>query len=518
MNVHSKQLILVGADDVDSIMGAIVNVYANHRPNYFAANSRNIYIVVILSDIRYLSSKIAMLLFTYFSSINFVIVSPGVVEVQTPVLIAIDYEIKMVIVPHDLPMRQIFTDRFNAHLHPVVQVRDYSVSTEAPTGRYRIPPRYDWNVIRTILEHMRLRWKFDVYYSAPSLELIQWFNEQLDGGGIDIFIDKHFRANLHSISHVLPEMNGVCLVIPKTKKYELLQHLLTPLLSTAWITLIIALLVGSFVAYRYFKNGLLATLIFGVDLNAPDVSRTERTVLFASLVVFFILAEAYQAKLVSLISSCRYPPDPKTVDEFLQTDIMLYVGEATATVISYRPTFKGRVRNATDYWFSFDGEQDYGTLLPCPAAWDFYVNWINARYNRYGYNTRPQVHIVRETILSMPASYTFASKFLLYPRFKVYLSRIFESGLIGYWQTEQDRQRLFEQKLEFVENDIISFSDLEMVWTVLGIGTIIALVAFLMELSVFALQKHARTCWPTRTQRLFVKSQKKTQGFVKRSW
>uniref|UniRef100_A0A182XZJ8 Ionotropic glutamate receptor C-terminal domain-containing protein n=1 Tax=Anopheles stephensi TaxID=30069 RepID=A0A182XZJ8_ANOST len=330
----------------------------------------------------------------------------------------------------------------------------------------------------------------------------------LDEGKIDIFIDKNFRADWQSVSHVLPEMNGVCLVIPKTKKYELLQHLLTPLLSAAWIVLIIALLVGSFVANRYFKNGLLATLIFGVNLNAPGVSRTERTVLFASLLVFFILSEAYQAKLVSLISSCRYPPDPKTVDEFLQTDVMLYVGEATATFVSYRPMLKGRVRNATNYWFSFDGEQDYGTLMQCPAAWDIYVRWINKRYDRYGYNIRPRVHIVREHILSMPASYTFSRSFLLYPRFKVYLTRIFESGLMGYWQTEQDRQRLFEQKLEFVENEIISFSDLEMVWTVLGIGNTAALAVFLLEVAGFALQKYIGTYWPTGGQRLFVKSKK----------
>ncbi|XP_050079150.1 uncharacterized protein LOC126565993 [Anopheles maculipalpis] len=390
-------------------------------------------------------------------------------------------------------MREIFVDRFSAPQHPVVQVRDYRVHSGAPMGKHRKPPRYDWKVIQTILDHMKMRWHFDTFYADPSLELLEWFNNQLDDGKIDIFIDRNFRADLYSISHILPEMNGVCLVIPKTKKYELLKHLQTPLLTSAWIALIVALFVGSFVAHRYFKNGLLATLIFGVDLNAPSVSRTERTVLFASLVMFFILSEAYQAKLVSLISSCRYPPDPKTVDEFLQTDILLYVGGATATVASFRPMFKERVRNMTDYWFSFDGEQDYGTLMQCPAAWDIYVRWINARYDQYGYNFRPRVHIVREKVLSMPASYTFSRAFLPYPRFKVYLSRIFESGLMNYWQTEQDRQRLFEQKMEFVENDIISFSDLEMAWTILGIGYTIALAVFLVEVSVFVLQKYLRT-------------------------
>uniref|UniRef100_A0A182W7T8 Ionotropic glutamate receptor C-terminal domain-containing protein n=1 Tax=Anopheles minimus TaxID=112268 RepID=A0A182W7T8_9DIPT len=340
-----------------------------------------------------------------------------------------------------------------------------------------------------------LRWQLITIRAEATVELMQWFNKQLENGEIHIILDRSFRADLNSVSHVLPEMNGACLVIPKTQKYKVLQHLLRPLQATSWIALTVMLLVGSYLANRYFKNSLPATLMFGADLNSSTISRTERTVLFASLLVFFILSEAYQAKLLALMSSCRYPPDPKTVAEFLQTDIMLHLGAATGTVVSFRQGFKRHVRNATDHRFSFDGGQTYGILLKCPFAWDLYVRWINQQYDRYGYNVRPQVHIVREKILSLPAAYTFSRNFLLYPRFKQYLSQIFESGLVGHWQTEQDRQRQYEQKLEFVENEIITFNDLVMVWTVLGIGFTMALVVFLIEFSFITMKQQATHYW-----------------------
>ncbi|XP_053662919.1 uncharacterized protein LOC128712049 [Anopheles marshallii] len=395
-------------------------------------------------------------------------------------------------------MGQMFSDRFRPDRYPMVQVRGYGFLAATRLDTDGKPPGYDWHAFLTILKHMKLRWEVQIYTTEPTVKLMRWFNRQLATGNIHIFIDRSFRADFNSISHVLPEMNGVCLVIPKTKKYEILQHLMRPLLSTTWIALIVVLLVGAFLANRCFKNSLLAALIFSVDLNAPGVTRTERTVLFASLLMFFILSEAYQAKLLALMSSCRYPPDPKTVAEFLQTDTLLYVGEATATVVSFRPGIGRHVRNVTDYWFSFDGEQSYGTLMPCPFAWDMYVRWINQQYDRHGHNVRPQVHIVREKILRLPASYTFSRTFALYPRFRAYLSQIFESGLMAHWQTEQDRQRQYEQRLEFVENTIISFGDLTMVWTVLGIGNALAVVVFLMELSFIALKKLA---WSYKTKR-----------------
>ncbi|XP_040171481.1 uncharacterized protein LOC120904969 [Anopheles arabiensis] len=497
-HVQTRQLIIMGADDVDTMMGTDVKVFGRQQPNYFAANNRDIYIILLLSDLRFLNGRIVFLLSELFSSINFIVIVPPPFEFQPPLLISTDYNKGLVIVPHDVTMREMFSDRFDADRHPVVKIVGYGFRICIRINEQGQAVGYDWNVFRTILEHMKLRWHVTVYELNSTMELMQWFNKELDEGHIEILIDRTFRPNTNSVQHVLPEMNGVCLIIPKTQKYEILQHLLRPFASTAWIVLIVALLVGSYIAKRHFRHSLLDTLIFGVDLDAASVSRRERIVLFACLVVFFILSEAYQAKLLALMSSSRYPPDPKTVAEFLQTDTLLYVG---------------RVRKAADYWFTFDGEQDYGTLMQCPVAWDFFLRWTNRHYNLYGYNVRPRVHIVAENILSLSASYTFSRTFLLYPRFKVYLDRIYESGLMRYWQTEQDRRQMFEQKFVFVENEIISFNDLIMVWIVLGIGHGLAFGVFLIELLSFLLKRYVRNRWPAtrRQQRLFKKSKKHRQ-------
>ncbi|XP_053673766.1 uncharacterized protein LOC128724026 [Anopheles nili] len=387
-------------------------------------------------------------------------------------------------------MREIFIDHFRPEHYPVVQLLGYSALARISMDKNGNVQGPDWKVFQAILNHMDLRWNLSLVEYTPDLLQLEWFSKELHRGNLHILIDRNIWPDQHLIPYVLPEMIGVCLVIPKAKKYQILHHLLKPLQPTSWILLLLALAVGSLLATRFFKNDLISAIIFGVDLDASNVSQIERMVLFSSVFVFFVLSEAYQAKLLAFMSSFRYPPDPKNVEEFLQTDIMLQLGEAAASVVSIRTAFKGRIQNWTDYEFSFDGGQEYGVMLQCPFAWDYMLRWSRIHYKHYGYNIRPGVHIVREKIISLGAAYTFSDKFYLYPRFRSYLERLFESGLVGYWEIENDRQRQLKQKFEFVENEIISFSDLIMVWIILGIGYGLALALFILELIVFKAKQY----------------------------
>ncbi|XP_053673767.1 uncharacterized protein LOC128724027 [Anopheles nili] len=197
-------------------------------------------------------------------------------------------------------------------------------------------------------------------------------------------------------------MNGICLIVPKAKKYQILHHLLKPLQPTSWILLLLAFVIGSLLAKRYFKNDLVSSIIFGVDLNSSNISKIERIVLFSSVFGFFVLSVAYQAKLLAFMSSFRYRTDPKTVDEFLQTDIMLQSSDVTGVVVLNKPKFKGRFLKWTEP--SDEENHDYGVLKQCNYAWDHMVHLRREQYKRYGYNDRLEVHIVGEKILSLTAA------------------------------------------------------------------------------------------------------------------
>ncbi|KFB35271.1 hypothetical protein ZHAS_00001445 [Anopheles sinensis] len=481
---QSRQLVIIGGDNFDSIMGSIVKAFGRQTIRYFGTNSRNIYVILILSDLRFVESKKLYLLKVYFSTLNFIAVSPPPTQYQPLILMANGYHDRVELLPPEAPMSSLFADRFQHQDVPPV-----NVLASGSTGRLRqntqgdvVGP--DWNVFRTILEHLGLRWNLTVQYYTPSLEVNKWVNDQLERGTVQIYIDRGFLPTDRSVVHYLPEMNGFCMVLPKAKKYQVLRHLLRPLEPMCWIVLGVALFVGSLLTNRYCKHSLLATLLFGTQLNTPDVSRTERMLLFSSLVLFFIISEAYQAKLLSLMSSQRYPPDPRTVADFLRTDTMLELGETTATVVSIRKEFAGCVINRTEYDFSFDGRPEHGVLMPCPSAWVHLLEWTRNQYTRYGRNIRPPVHIVSEKLLSTVASYSFSGSFKLYPRFRGYLDRLFESGLVTHWQTETGDQQQYERQFEYLDSTIISFSDLTAIWSVLAIGYALATVTFLIEVFV----------------------------------
>uniref|UniRef100_A0A182IQR1 Ionotropic glutamate receptor L-glutamate and glycine-binding domain-containing protein n=1 Tax=Anopheles atroparvus TaxID=41427 RepID=A0A182IQR1_ANOAO len=456
----TKQLVIIGGDSVDDIMGSLVNAFRYQNIRFFSTNSRDIFVILVLSDLRFVESKKFFLLRVFFCTLNLLIVLPSPTPYQQPILIATDYADRALTMPHDTPIDSLFADRFRSQDVPPVNVWGSVRSALLWHNAHGDVVGPDWSVFRTVLEHMGLRWKVTLHQYTPSLVLNEWVNEQLDRGTMDIYIDRGFLPTELSVVHFLPEMNGFCMVVPKAKKYKILRHLLSPMQPTCWIVLGGTLFVGSLIAHRYFRNSLLSTLLFGANLNAPGVSRTERVLLFCSLVVFFVLSEAYQAKLLSSMSSQRYPPDPRTVAEFLHTDIILELDYTTAMIVAIRSEFAGRVTNHTDYRFTFDGNLEHGVLMLCPSAWVHLLQWTRQQYERHGHNVRPAVHIVGEKLLTLVASYSFSGAFTLNPRFRGYLDRLFESGLVTYWQMAEGGQQLYERRFEFLDSTVIAFSDL----------------------------------------------------------
>ncbi|ETN67317.1 hypothetical protein AND_000868 [Anopheles darlingi] len=488
--VPRKQLVIVAGDDIDSLM----------KPNFLSENSRNIYAILVLSDMRYLQSNRFILMRSFFGSDTFLIVTPPPTKFQSILVTANDYAGRLVILQPNESFATLFADRFASRDLPRIYLLAQDTWTRIWQNEAGLPAGPDWSVFHAILEHLNVRWHIAFVPQLPSEQAIAWINDQLDGDMVHIFINRGFRPDDRSVAHMLPEMAGVCLVVPRTAMFNILHHLLKPFRSTSWIVLAVLLLVGTLLTNRYFPHTLIDALIFVVPLDAPRVTRTERTALFASLCLFFILSEAYQAKLVAHMTSFRYPPDPRTIDEFLQTDIMLQVTGVTAEALMARPDFREHLQTMPigriDY--KLDGTCPFGVLLQCTAARALLEQELRDQYERHGHIIRPPVHIVEEKLMTVGNFYSFSNYFRLYPLFRRYLVQLFESGLVGYWERRDSWPWDRDQGLRFVESNIITFNDLLMVWAMLGIGHGVAIVLFVLELVVHAVKRRFQSGRPIR--------------------
>uniref|UniRef100_A0A8W7JBS6 Uncharacterized protein n=1 Tax=Anopheles albimanus TaxID=7167 RepID=A0A8W7JBS6_ANOAL len=478
--IPRKQLVIVAGDDVDSIMS-----------NIFAENSRSIYAILVLSDMRWLQSNRFTLMTAFFSSCNFLVVAPPPTMYQPAIVTASDYAGRLLILQPNELFTSLFADRISPRDLPMVQLLAKETWTRIWQNGSGYPIGPDWSVFHAILEHLNMRWHISFVPWMSSEHAIDWINDHLGEDMAHIFINRGFRPDDRSIAYMLPEMDGICLVVPRPTMFNILHHLLKPFQSTSWIVLVVLLVVGSLLTNRYFRHTLIDALIFDVPLDAFRVTRTERTVLFASLCLFFVLSEAYQAKLVAHMTSFRYPSDPRTMDEFLQTDTMLQVTNVTAEALMARSNFRKhlQIMPLVDIDLKFDGTSAFGVLMQCTAARALLEQELRGQYERHGHIVRPPVHIVEEKLMMVGNFYSFSNHFQLYPLFRLYLVQLFESGLIAYWEKRDSWPWDNDQGLRFVESNIITFNDLLMVWAILGIGHAAAIILFALELIVSAVKR-----------------------------
>ena len=294
------------------------------------------------------------------------------------------------------------------------------------------------------------------------------------------------------------DVNGFCALIPYPPRTSFLGQMLTPFDSYTWIVFIITFGIcvvvwkmfnlmgnGREDSALYFMFGIVAHFLLQ-SIPFRNNRIIQRSLLQICIFMTFILGNAYQSLIISLISESRYGPRIKSFDELLQSNYSLKVDPLFYHLLNSTddiPVYDKKLSIVETFVNYVNYQQEAlnqtAIVVSCDVAeYVMYSDEFNSKASDYFYLLSEQIYSYYE---SFPTC-----KFSPFHDKLQYLSElIFESGIRQYWR-EFDKYDDIREKIEAnkISNEeyLINFDDLFGVFYLLVFGFICATLALIFEI------------------------------------
>uniref|UniRef100_A0A182M3K1 Ionotropic glutamate receptor C-terminal domain-containing protein n=1 Tax=Anopheles culicifacies TaxID=139723 RepID=A0A182M3K1_9DIPT len=268
---------------------------------------------------------------------------------------------------------------------------------------------------------------------------------------------EHFQ---HEID--LREMGGVCLLCPVNTGRDFLTHLLKPFSLAIWMVLAGVFMVCVILRRRYphiFRYDLILVTFFGGGGIEYNQTFAFRIVLLTLAMLLFFFSEAYNTKIISLMSLAKFYERPETMAEFRKSDYRIVrakthtalLGDLRSKMISVRETNQLRRKLGIRMY------RYYCTTLACGDAWLIALS-------EFQVESFP-MYVLREKAIETTQRMQFATNSPIVGTIKRYFGLYCETGL---WARQKGRHNnilsvLSEMKNTFSEV-IFYYDDLLCVW------------------------------------------------------
>ncbi|XP_061496522.1 uncharacterized protein LOC133391004 [Anopheles gambiae] len=285
---------------------------------------------------------------------------------------------------------------------------------------------------------------------------------------------EHFQ---HEID--LREMGGMCMLCPVDTGRDFLTHLLKPFSYGIWIVLGAVYLVCQFLQHRYpaiFCYDLTLLTFFGGGGVEYRQAFAFRIALLILAMLLFFLSEAYNTKIISLMSLSKFYERPETMFEFRATDFRivletprpLLLGDLYPKVLNPRETARLRRKLGIRLY------RHYCTIIACGDAWLIALSEFEA-------DSFP-MYVLREKAIEATQSMQFAKNSPIAGTMKRYFGLYCDTGL---WQRQKDRHNLILEGLSLMRETfsevIFYYEDLQCVWILVVVGWLISMIVFVGE-------------------------------------
>uniref|UniRef100_A0A8W7P6G5 Uncharacterized protein n=1 Tax=Anopheles coluzzii TaxID=1518534 RepID=A0A8W7P6G5_ANOCL len=251
---------------------------------------------------------------------------------------------------------------------------------------------------------------------------------------------EHFQ---HEID--LREMGGMCMLCPVDTGRDFLTHLLKPFSYGIWIVLGAVYLVCRFLQHRYpaiFCYDLTLLTFFGGGGVEYRQAFAFRIALLILAMLLFFLSEAYNTKIISLMSLSKFYERPETMFEFRATDFRivletprpLLLGDLYPKVLSPRETARLRRKLGIRLY------RHYCTIIACGDAWLIALSEFEA-------DSFP-MYVLREKAIETTQSIQFSINSPIAGTMKHYFGLYCDTGL---WQRQKDRHNLILEGLSLMK-------------------------------------------------------------------
>ncbi|XP_035913361.1 uncharacterized protein LOC118512685 [Anopheles stephensi] len=278
------------------------------------------------------------------------------------------------------------------------------------------------------------------------------------------------------------EDTGIYIVCPVRSVRDFLRHLLKPFSVGIWI-----ILVGLFIFCRVVKilfpsicqYDLISITFFGgggVEYLQPFAFRIITLTL---AVLMFFLSEAYNTKIISLMSLSKFYEQPQTIEELIDSDYRIlsprsgskFLGPISANFLSYRATLREEERLGDEV------HRHYCSIMHLGNAWlavSMHIHHIvGLRY------------IVREPLFRDKNLIQLEQHTAFYDLFEDAFGLINDSGLWSY-RLQRAEKITATKPLDMIytqfQEVIFYFNDLYCVWILIVVGWFISTVCFVGEI------------------------------------
>uniref|UniRef100_A0A182Y820 Ionotropic receptor n=1 Tax=Anopheles stephensi TaxID=30069 RepID=A0A182Y820_ANOST len=302
-----------------------------------------------------------------------------------------------------------------------------------------------------------------------------------------------FREHyMHDVT--LKEHGGYCVLCPFRTERDFLRHLLKPFSFGIWLVLgaliVVCRLLGRLLP-RLFQRNLLEEIFFSSTTPHRQPFPT-RVVSFAVTVLIFFLSEAYNAKIVSLMSISKYFDRPETVRELIESEFRIAIPGVRAPLIA--EAFPGKLipRWRAEAIYRERGELMYTEY--CTVTYCYLANMQAALgRNQHGF----QQYVLKDMVVERFLTLQLATHSPFYELFADFLERYFQSGI---WMHRLEfMNRKLVREMEPVRNRfgevVFHFDDLACVWVLIIVGWLLGTVALGAELVWFYLERRLRVGW-----------------------
>lgn len=316
----------------------------------------------------------------------------------------------------------------------------------------------------------------------------------IDDYGIDIMVNRAFYIGSFdessTVFSTIPET--LVVLVPIGRQFNVIELFLAPFTTAAWITLLAVVAtveLVSLAAPTVFRNDPILLVICGLErFNLHRANRREKVILLSLIIFFFLVLNAYETKIISMMTSKPLIPTVRTFQQLLDAGMKLKIRFAYGIEPVLERVFKESLVDRTESLFEMDGINAYGAGR---AVSELYLSifYFNVKLQRTTYV------ILDETLGMRVAAFMTSFRNPLKEIFEYTHQVLVESGLHDLYIKQSQakvwtiKKRYTPTELVFPEDDMLGIEDLLPAWIALGAGLICGSFAIAVEFLLVCLKK-----------------------------
>ncbi|KAL1392820.1 hypothetical protein pipiens_012197, partial [Culex pipiens pipiens] len=248
---------------------------------------------------------------------------------------------------------------------------------------------------------------------------------------LDVFADPSTAINYMKHYQEEPIPHDKVLIAPRGRSLNIAELFLRPFQTKLWILFFIGMASVKLISLlipNAFKNDPLLLPICGFErLNLNQADRKEKVVMISLIVLFFFVSNAYESKIISLMSSKPRITAVTTIQDILDTGTPVKAGYMSEVEF---PIFKSLYIYQDESPNQLDGTSVYLTngaiaahMVQRKVNWDYESN-------------QPRYKVMHEVLALLIGFYPMPIRSALKPHFRFVLKALREAGILDRWRRD----------------------------------------------------------------------------------